>query len=159
MDATIAAVLLIHLMVPVQARPPADEASRFVGHWRLVKFVNFDEAGKETDAGYESGRILYDANGNMSAHLMRTGRKRLSQPSTEAERAAAYGGYIAYYGRYTIDPTARMVTHAVEGSTNPNWVKTDLVRYFEFSSDGNELRLSLRNAAGRTTATLTWRRF
>jgi hypothetical protein len=133
-------------------------AEPFVGHWRLVTFENFDEKGVARDAGYASGRILYDAAGNMSAHLMRTGRTPLSQPSTEAERAAAYSTFVAYYGRYTVDQAASKVTHSVEGALNPNWVKTDLVRYYEFSADGRELKLSLRNAQGRVTGTLTWAR-
>ena len=135
-----------------------DPAEQFIGHWRLVKFENFDEKGVARDAGYESGRIVYDAAGNMSAQLMRTGRKPLSQPSTETERAAVYSTFVAYYGTYTIDPSASKVTHAVEGALNPNWVKTDLVRYYEFSPDGRQLMLSLRNAQGRVTGTLTWER-
>ena len=131
---------------------------KFVGHWRLVKFENFDENGVARDAGYESGRILYDAGGNMSAQLMRTGRTPLSQPSTEAERAAAYASFVGYYGKYTIDESTSKVTHAVEGALNPNWVKTNLVRYYEFSPDGRQLQLSLRNAQGRVTGTLTWER-
>ena len=70
----------------------ADVQKRLVGNWRLVKFENFDENGAARDAGYESGRIMYDAAGNMAAQLMRVNRKPLSQPSTEAERAAAYAG-------------------------------------------------------------------
>lgn len=136
-----------------------DVRQQFIGHWRLGKFENFDEKGVARDAGYESGRILYDANGNMSAQLMRVGRKPLSQPSTEPERAAAYSTYTAYFGKYTIDTTRSTVTHSVEGAANPNWVKTDLVRYFEFSPDGKVLKLSIRNAQGRVTGTLTWHRF
>ena len=135
-----------------------DVRQQFIGHWRLMKFENFDESGVARDAGYDSGRILYDSAGHMSAQLMRTGRKRLSQPSTEAERAAAYSTYTAYYGTYTVDPSASKVTHSVEGATNPNWVKTDLVRYYEFSPDGGVLKLSLRNPQGRVTGTLMWER-
>ena len=133
-------------------------AELFVGHWRLVKFENFDEKGVARDAGYESGRIMYDAAGNMSAQLMRTGRKPLSQSPTDTDRAAAYGTFVAYYGKYTTDPATSRVTHSVEGALNPNWVKTDLVRYYEFSADGRRLMLSLRNAQGRVTGTLTWER-
>ncbi|HUE84940.1 MAG TPA: lipocalin-like domain-containing protein [Vicinamibacterales bacterium] len=133
-------------------------AEQFVGHWRLVTFENFDEKGVARDAGYESGRIMYDAAGNMSAQLMRTGRTPLSQPPAEAERAAAYSTFVAYYGKYTIDAATSKVTHSVEGALNPNWVKTDLVRYYEFSADGRRLMLSLRNAQGRVTGTLTWER-
>lgn len=142
----------------------ADVQKRFIGHWRLLQFENFDEKGIARLAEYDGGRIMYDAAGNMSAQLMRSNRKPLTQstagqkpsPALEAERAAAYATYTAYYGKYSIDPAANTVTHHVEGSVNPNWVKTDLVRYYAFSADGNRLMLSLKNADGRVTGTLTW---
>jgi Lipocalin-like domain len=136
----------------------ADVQKRFVGLWRLVKVDTFDEKGGSAVAAYDGGRIMYDADGNMSAQLMRSGRKPLSTPSTEAERAAAYATYTAYFGKYTVDATAEKVTHHVEGAANPNWVKTDLVRWYTFSPDGNRLMLSVKNAQGRTTTTLTWER-
>jgi hypothetical protein len=101
---------------------------------------------------------MYDAAGNMSAQLMRSERKPLATPSTEPERAAAYATYTAYYGKFTIDPGLAKVTHHVEGALNHNWVKTDLVRYYAFSPDGNQLMLSIKNAEGRVTGTLTWER-
>jgi hypothetical protein len=140
------------------ARAAADAGRQFVGHWRLVTFESFDEKGAARDAGYESGRLMYDGSGNMSAQLMRIGRKPVSQPATEPERAAAYGTYTAYYGTYTIDPSSASVTHTVEGALNPNWVKTNLVRYYEFSPDGQRLKLSIRNETGRVVGTLTWHR-
>ena len=51
----------------------------------------------------------------------------------------------------------KIVIHHVEGSPlMPGWVGGDNVRFYEF--EGDLLRLSLKNAEGRTTATLTWRR-
>lgn len=166
MTRTLCALLLLgglHLQGSEQAKPATaratgDARQQFVGHWRLAKFENFDENGVARDAGYDSGRILYDAAGNMSAQLMRSGRKPVSQPSTEPERAVSFGTYTAYYGKYTIDPAATKVTHSVEGALNPNWVKTDLVRYYELSADGKQLKLSIRNVQGRVTGTLTWQR-
>jgi hypothetical protein len=156
-------VLLCALFVgaggPLAAQPPAADAlKRLAGNYRLVTFVNFDEKGAAREAGYEGGRIMYDTAGNMAAQLMRVNRKPISQPSTEAERASAYAGYVAYYGKVTLDPSQSKVTHHVEGSTNPNWPKTDLVRYYEFSPDGKRLMLSIKNAQGRVTGTLTWER-
>ncbi|MGH9219733.1 MAG: hypothetical protein ACRD1W_10555, partial [Vicinamibacterales bacterium] len=92
-------VLLCALVVgaggPVAAQPSAADAlKRLAGNYRLVTFVNFDEKGTARDAGYEGGRIMYDTAGNMAALLMRVNRKPISQPSTEAERAAAYTGYV-----------------------------------------------------------------
>ena len=141
-----------------QSKSAADVQKQFIGHWRLVKFENFDEKGVARLAAYDGGRIMYDAAGNMSAQLMRSERKPLATPSTEPERAAAYATYTAYYGKFTIDPGLAKVTHHVEGALNHNWVKTDLVRYYAFSPDGSQLMLSIKNAEGRVTGTLTWER-
>jgi hypothetical protein len=121
---------------------PAAVLAQLSGNWRLAKFVNVDETGAERDAGYEGGRIMYDNAGNMAAQLMRRSREN----------------YVAYYGRVTIDPAAARVTHHVEGASIATWVGTDLVRYYELSPDGKQLKLSLRNPQGRVTGTLTWER-
>jgi Lipocalin-like domain len=120
--------------------------------------VNIDENGATTPSRYTGGRIMYDAAGQMAAQLTFATRARLSSPSTEAERAAAYSGFLSYYGAYEIDEATRKVTHHVEASTNPNWPNTDLIRYFEFADGGDTLKLSIRNESGRTTGTLTWAR-
>ena len=146
------------IVAQTKANSAADVQRQFVGHYRLIKFENFDEKGGARVAEYDGGRIMYDAAGNMSAQLMRSNRKPLSSPSTEPERAASYATYTAYYGRYTIDAAAGKVTHHVEGALNNNWVKTDLVRWYAFSPDGQQLMLSLKNAEGRVTGTLTWER-
>ena len=147
------------LALNATTQPAPDRVrKRFAGNWRLISFVNFDENGAARDAGYEGGRIMYDAGGNMAAQLMRVNRRPLSPQATDAERAAAYSTYIAYYGKATIDPSQSKVTHHVEGATNPNWVKTNLVRDYTFSGDGTRLMLSIRNAQGRVTGTLTWER-
>ena len=101
---------------------------------------------------------MYDGAGQMSAQLTHANRPPLPAGAGEAQRAAAYGSYVAYYGGYEIDAAAGRVTHKVEGSTNPNWPKTELVRYFAFSDGNNTLKLSVKNAAGRVTSTLTWAR-
>ncbi len=131
---------------------------RLVGNWRLLSFVNTDAQGAATASRYTGGRIMYDNAGQMAAQLTFANRAGLSSPSTEAERAAAYQGFLAYYGAYEIDKAAGKVTHHMEAATNPNWPATDLVRYFEFADGSDTLKLSIRDAAGRTTGTLTWAR-
>jgi hypothetical protein len=144
------------------ATPAAGGAApqaRFLGVWRLVSFTNIDEQGRTTPNSLSEGRIMYDAAGNMAAQLMRPGRPvPAAATPTEAERAASYSSYVAYYGRYSIDEATASVTHHVEGALNPGWPKTDLVRYWSFSPDGQRLSLSVKNAAGRTTGTLVWER-
>ena len=153
----VALALCASAVTALTAQAPAGRDPRFVGHWRLVSFMNIDDQGVATPNRLAGGRIMYDAAGHMSAQLTQADRPALPASPTEAQRAAAYAGYVAYYGAYEIDAAARKVTHHVEGSTNPNWLKTALVRYFEFAADGT-LKLSIRNEAGRTTGTLTWAR-
>ena len=144
----------------LEAQPAADVQRQLVGNWRLVSFENFDEKGAARPSAFMGGRIMYDAAGQMAAQLTHSSRKPLNTPPTEAERAAAYSGYLSYFGRYSVDASAKTVTHHVEGSTNPNWVSTptNLVRSYAFSADGTRLMLSVKNAAGRVTGTLTWER-
>ncbi|HWI17033.1 MAG TPA: lipocalin-like domain-containing protein [Vicinamibacterales bacterium] len=144
----------------LHAQSAADVQRQFIGNWRLVSFEQFDEKGAGRPSAYTGGRIMYDTAGHMAAQLTYSNRKPLSTPSTEAERAAAYQSFLSYYAKYSIDPAAKTVTHHVEGSTNPNWASSqiNLVRWYEFSPDGNRLMLSTKNDAGRVTGTLTWER-
>jgi opacity protein-like surface antigen len=155
--AALLAVTLAAAALDAQARQGQGDP-RFVGNWRLVSFVNIDEKGATTPSRYTGGRIMYDAAGQMAAQLTHADRPALPQGASDAQRAAAYGGFLSYYGAYVVDERTTKVTHHVEGSTNPNWPNTELVRYFEFADGGHTLKLSIRNAAGRTTGTLTWAR-
>lgn len=127
---------------------------RFVGNYELVSFEVFPEDGEAVDRDYV-GRILYDEDGNMSA---------VGMPRDLPDRFRASEGDdgprtgFAYFGTFDVDPRAGTVTHHVRGSPmDPEWVGTDLVRYYEL--DGELLMLSLKDDDGRTTATLTWRRY
>src|SRR5262245_56207244 len=74
----------------------SDDAAKLVGNWTLVKYETFDEAGRPTGRGYDDGRIMYDARGNMAAQLMRKGRPLVTRQSSDTDRLAAAAGYIAY---------------------------------------------------------------
>ena len=80
------------------------------------------------------GQLFYDVNGNMSAHVMRVDRPTFasddSGSGTDAEVRAAFEGHASYFGTYTIDPSARTVTHHVRGASYPNWMGHDQVRYY-----------------------------
>jgi YD repeat-containing protein len=153
-------VLLTGLVAGAQSRPDAGRVKQqLVGSYKLVSFVNIDQNGVTTKSPFTIGQISYDAAGRMSAQLMREGRARLTTPqSSEAERAAAYSGFISYFGRYTIDAEKGTVTHHVEGGMSPNMVGAELVRYYEFSPDNKSLFLSVKNGE-RVTGRLQWDRY
>jgi hypothetical protein len=135
----------------------ADDAVRkeLAGEWTLVKYEIFGENGQTRPGNYDIGRINY-GDREMSAHLMRSGRPK-ETPATEAARAAAFQGYLGYFGPYTVDADKKIVVHHVAGSSLPNWIGTEQVRHYAFSSDGKQLTLSLK-AGERITQTLTWER-
>jgi len=133
------AALLLALQ-PCVVADAADEAVRkqLAGEWTLVKYEVFGE------------------NGEMSAHLMRSGRPK-ETPATETARVAAYQGYLGYFGPYTVDAAKKIVVHHVAGSSLPNWLGSEQVRHYGFSADGRQLTLSLKTG-DRITQTLTWER-
>jgi hypothetical protein len=146
----------------VRAQQPADAGrikQQLIGSYKLISYVGYDANGAATKLPYSDGQISYDSAGRMSAQLMRSDRPKLppAGSATDAERAAAFGGYIAYFGAYTIDPEKRTVTHHVEGAMNPNMVGSNLVRHFEFSPDGKSLFLSVKDGE-RVTGKLQWDR-
>ena len=146
------ALMLCMLALPLTAVGQAQtDAERFVGDYTLISYVAFPEAGAAVDMAYV-GRLSYDSAGNMSGLGMPSGL-----PEREREAGSRLTGGFAYWGKVTVDDQKKIVVHHVEGSPlMPSWVDGDNVRFYEFEDD--LLRLSLKNAEGRTTATLTWRR-
>lgn len=123
--------------------PPV--AQRFVGAWELVSFENIAADGTRRPGNYDQGQISYDASGRMSAHLMNATDKNNHR-------------YLGYYGPFVVDEAKGIVTHIVDGSSNATWVGSRQVRYYQFSPDYQQLTLSVKNAEGRTTGTLVWKR-
>jgi hypothetical protein len=88
------------------------------------------------------GRLLYAADGQMCATLMRPDRQKFSTASpfggsTAEERAAAAAGYFNYCGSYHVNEEKGIVTERVELSLFPNWVGTEQVTFISVS--GNQL--------------------
>ena len=146
------ALMLCMVALPLTAVGQAQlDAERFVGDYTLISYVTFPEAGPAVDMQYV-GRLSYDRAGNMSGLGMPSGL-----PEREREAGSRLTGGFAYWGKVTVDDEKKVVIHHVEGSPlMPGWVGRDNVRFYEF--EGDLLRLSLKNAEGRTTATLTWQR-
>ncbi len=97
---------------------PTPIEQHFHGFWRLVS--------READ-----GMLCYHPSGAMSVQSApRKPRPRVGDRPTPAEALAALDGYVAYFGTYTIDETARTVTHRPVGTVQPG-PATPLVRAFE----------------------------
>ncbi len=126
--------------------------AQFVGHYELVIYESFRPNGEVVDMNYV-GRILYDEHDNMSAIGMPKDLPARAQESSERVQDG-----FAYWGKVSFDLPNGIVIHHVEGSpTRGSWPGVDNIRYFEFTDEGL-LKLSLKNAEGQTTGTLTWRK-
>ena len=119
---------------------------KFIGTWKLV---STEVRRSDGQLIYPYGRdavgiIMYDANGHMSAQIMRPDRPAFASgdlhDGTPVEMKSAFEGFIAYYGVYEVNQKEGTVTHHVEGSSFPNWVCSAQRRFFEFS--GNRLTIS-----------------
>lgn len=122
------------------SKPDAGIARRFVGAWRLVS---------ET----ADGMLTYDPSGAMSVQSApRRVRSRAGATPTPAEALHAIEGYVAYFGTYTIDEAAGVVTHHRVGNVQPG-PADDLVRSFEFAAGD---RLILRPVGG--VGEIVWQR-
>ena len=133
-------------------------AQRLVGAWELVTYEIIAADGSKRPGAYDRGQITYDAAGRMSAHLMHSSNKADASPQTDELRATAYRRYLGYYGPFVVEEAKGIVTHIVEGSSNPSWPGSRQVRYYELSKDNAQLTLMLKDANGRVTQSLVWKR-
>ena len=137
----------------------ADDVARgFVGAFKLVSFVNYAEDGTTTPAPYTEGILTYDANRQMSVHLMNPERPSPNGRLSDADRAALYSSYIAYFGAYRVNVAKGVVEHIVVGALSPGLVDTTQVRHFAFEDDGNTLVLSVKRG-DRVASRIAWERY
>ena len=114
------------------------EIGRLPGTWRLVSYEARDSTGQTHYplGKHVTGQLIYDDDGNMSAHIMREGRPTFASndhgQGTDAEVRAAFEGHFSYFGTYMVNPTKQTVTHHVQGCSYPNWIGNDQVRYYSF---------------------------
>jgi hypothetical protein len=151
-----ALVVLAAWIPPVTAQ--SSVAQRLDGSWELVGYEIIAADGVRRPGAYDRGQITYDAAGRMSAHLMNSANQADASPATDELRAAAYRRYLGYYGPFVVDEAKGIVTHIVEGSSNPSWPGSRQVRYYELSKDTAQLTLMLKDAKGRVTQSLVWKR-
>jgi hypothetical protein len=136
------------------------QAKDLVGIWIIESFQMEDCAtGKRTQPWGEhpSGMVMFSPQGRMSALITPDDR---SDPTTEADEAAAFRSMLAYSGRYRLEPPNRLVTTVDIAWFRP-WVGTEQIRYCDLSGDRLALQSSPLNMPQQKTgmfAVVTWRR-
>lgn len=142
----------------------SDMAPKLVGAWNLVSLYAQDPSGQ---TGYPfgrnaQGRLIYEPNGRMAVQLMNPNRPRFASGdpllTSEAEVRAAFDGYAAYYGSYSVDQGERIIVHHVEAALMPNWVGTDQVRHFGFQGNCLTLKGPLVRGGVQEVVSLVWER-
>jgi hypothetical protein len=113
-----------------------DVVKLIVGAWRLVHSVVINEDDtKEYPFGDDAiGYICYSDTGIMAVQISRKSR-------TEAKEVSRIKrDYLAYFGRYEIDPDKQVVRHFLEGQLFPGSHPAVLERKYRFDGDLMSLR-------------------
>jgi hypothetical protein len=129
-----------------------NETKQLIGAWRLIDFSG-DDYAMRTRGARPSGLVIYDATGVMSLQIMPdvSIRKAFAAKEPTADEAkSAFTGYQAYFGTYSVDPTAKTVTHHLDGNLDPGQIDNRTRTYEFIGSDKLVLRINSR--------TLTWQR-
>src|SRR6185503_19103360 len=69
---SLAAAFVLVALASAQPAPADAVRQRLIGNWKLVKIEVFAPNGDTRPGTYDVGRLMYDARGEMSAHLMRS---------------------------------------------------------------------------------------
>ena len=144
---------------------PTVSPEDLVGSWDLEAFeVRMPDGKLVTPMGPDArGRLIYGADGRMSATLSEADRPQLSVHSLEAygkasvaQKAAAFGSFLSYVGRYALE--GETVVHDVELASVPNIVGRQQRRHATLDGDVLTLSYAVRGSRGTRTNILRWRR-
>lgn len=134
------------------------DAQRLIGGWRLVSALTNGQVNAARGR-HPTGIIFYDPTGWMSVQFKGDHPPieiAGDEPSPD-EALRAVQTYWAYFGRYSVDEVAKIVTHHRTGSLTPGWHHhPDYVRAYEFVGAD---RVVLRpQAPARNGNELVWER-
>jgi lipocalin-like protein len=159
------AFLALPFSVAAQRDNPPSIPQEFLGTWKLVSYVRQDiPSGTKSDVmgPHPQGYISYGGDGRMIVMIVGSNRQKpAAAVATPAESAALLKSMLAYAGTFTVDTTAKTVTHHVEISWDESRTGTDHVRRFKL--EGNTLKLTTDPSADpstgeKTTRELIWER-
>ena len=111
----------------------ADDRGQLIGVWKLQTFeLEFQDTGERIEpfGAHPNGYGIFTREGRTMAVLTAEGR---AAPRTDADRATAFKGMIAYTGMYRVEGD-HWITR-VDTSWNESWVGTDQIRFFKVDED------------------------
>jgi len=156
----------------VAANPLPDVREQLIGSWSLVSRVSTLANGNVLPdpglAATPKGVLIYDRSGHVAAQLSRQGRTVEMIPDECREAAKVRGtndtaqsilGYDAYFGTYTIDENAGVVTHHLEIALFPGDIGKSIKRNFSISGDTLRIKFNTKTQDGNAvTRALVWER-
>jgi hypothetical protein len=90
------------------------------------------------------GRLVYDAAGRVALQIGKGDRGRFASDDLEGgtpeELRAAFDGYHAWFGRFSVTEGGDAVVHHIVGSLFPNWEGGEQKRFVRL--EGDELALT-----------------
>ena len=143
----------------------SNDAQKLLGTWKLVSYVGEEiPSGAKSDVmgSRPSGYINYGPDGRMIVIIVGSDRKKPVGPvATQEEAQALIRSMLAYAGTYTVDSSAKTVTHHIDISWDQSRTGESHVRTYTFDGDRLTLTTQPSNdpATGRTTVrTVGWER-
>lgn len=139
---------------------------QILGAWQLesrsVRKANGEILVDPVLGRQPTGRLFYDASGNMMLQMMRQERAQaITAPSNaeDAKNPRIVLGYDAYFGTFSVNEPERTITHHVEGSLFPEDLGKDFRRFFRIEGDTFTLSFTSASPEGfEVTRTLRFRR-
>lgn len=155
-------VVVLRAGEAITQQSPAQQ--QFVGTWSLVSIRYVEKDGRKIEpfGPGAKGMLYFDAGGRFATQVMTANRPRFASNNrmigTPAEDKAVSQGVVAYFGTYTVDEAAHVVTLHIEQSSFPNWNGTDQKRTFSFTADELRYTAASSTANPAESAELVWKR-
>jgi hypothetical protein len=119
---------------------------QLIGTWKITAFEDRkDGHDPNSEWTYPYGKnpkgyLIYDNTGHVMIQIMKTPpvppfASGDDEKPTAKEMKTAFIGYVAYFGKYTVDAAKNVVIHHVEGSLKPSFIGTDQPRPFILAGD------------------------
>ncbi|MGH6684262.1 MAG: lipocalin-like domain-containing protein [Pseudolabrys sp.] len=161
----VAAILGLGLLADGAAgRAPKSARDQFVGTWTLVSiyYVHSDGRKIEPFGPNAKGMLVFDAAGHFATQVMSADRPKFASNNrmigTPEEYKATSHGVVAYFGSYSVNDAAGVVTLHIERSSFPNWDGTEQKRSFSFVNDELRYTAASSTANPAESAQLIWKR-
>ena len=134
---------------------------QLVGTWLLESIhAEQPDASKIDPFGANpTGILIFDGNGHFAAQFVSSGLPKFVSNNrlkgTPEENKAIVQGSICYFGTYSVSEADQTLNYHIEGSSFPNFNRTDQKR--TFSLTGDEMKYTGPTSTGGTSHAV-WKR-